>query len=40
VDGAASGDLKWGTTKIGEVGKDAHGVTFSNGEFMSLDIGL
>ena len=40
ADGAASGDLKWGTTKIGEVGKAAKGVTFSNGEFMSLDIGL
>jgi hypothetical protein len=40
ADGAVSGDLKWGTTKIGEVGKEAKGVTFSNGEFMSLDIGL
>ena len=40
ADGASSGDLKWGTTAIGVVGKSAHGITFSNGEFMSLDIGL
>jgi hypothetical protein len=40
ADGATIGDLNWGTTKIGVVGKDAKGVTFSNGEFMSLDIGL
>ncbi len=39
-EGAASGDLKWGTTTIGVVSKGAQGVTFSNGEFMSLDVGL
>jgi len=40
IEGADKADLMLGTTKIGEISRSAKGVTFSNGDFMSLDFGL
>jgi hypothetical protein len=40
VDGATSGNLMQGTTLVGTIDENTKMLTFSNGQFMSLDFGL
>lgn len=40
VDGATSGSLMQGTTVVGTIDENTKMLTFSNGEFISLDFGL
>lgn len=40
VDGADAADLMAGSNRIGVISRSGYGVTFSTGEFMSLDFGL
>ena len=40
VDGATSGNLMQGTSLVGTIDENTKMLTFSDGQFMSLDFGL